>query len=99
MVLVPMLEQVHTEFWDGLVSMYPQLRADDLDLETPNRRLRTFLEQGRIPYVDLLSPLCQRAAMTGQLLYCLQDLHWNRWGSASAAEAVETYLHAHKLVP
>lgn len=65
-------------------------RAGDYDLERPQRRLRTFLEERGIDHLDLL-PLFRDAGQT-ERLYRVRDSHWNRAGNHLAARSLLRYL-------
>jgi hypothetical protein len=63
------------------------MRAADVDVDLPQRRLRAFCEQRGVKCLDLL-PLLAGVPDT----YAPRDTHWNVRGNRLAAEAVSQWL-------
>lgn len=59
-----------------------------LDLDRPQRRLVPWLEDRRIPHLDLLPLFRRRHEAGGPRLYRVQDTHWSVAGNELAGEAL-----------
>lgn len=99
-VIIAAPEQVYPERWERTVSLDPTLQTLNLDLEGPNKRLASFLNQEGIPYVDLLPAFRAAAAQPGApALHLRHDGHWTPAGHALAARVIQQYLVDNGLVP
>jgi lysophospholipase L1-like esterase len=78
----------------GLVSTRERSRA--LDYARPRRRLVAFLAHERIPVLDLWPPLARHVAQDRPLPFYIQDTHWTPEGHAVVADALLTWLRAHR---
>ncbi len=72
-------------------------RAEDHDLEWPQRALGEALAERGIPALDLL-PASRRASADGPL-YRPRNTHWNGAGNRLAAAELARFLVARRLVP
>jgi hypothetical protein len=68
-------------------------------IDYPNQRLLTFLQQHNIPTLDLQQPMIDYTKKTGASLYLPIDRHWTAEGNRVAAELLYNWLVAQKLVP
>jgi hypothetical protein len=70
-----------------------------LDLDRPQRRLVPWLEDRRIPHLDLLPLFRRRHEAGGPRLYRLQDTHWSVAGNRLAGETLADFLIEEGLAP
>ena len=70
-----------------------------LDLDRPQRRLVPWLEDRRIPHLDLLPLFRRRHQAGGPRLYRVQDTHWSVAGNRLAGEALAERLVEEGIVP
>jgi SGNH hydrolase-like domain, acetyltransferase AlgX len=91
-VVIPTAAQVEDERWQDVRRRHG-LRAEDFDLEKPQRRLRAFAEASGLPLVDLL-PTLRAAARSGPHLYYATDPHWTARGHEVAAEEIAARVEA-----
>jgi len=96
-VVIPTEAQVYPERWTETRRRF-DLRAEDFDLEKPQRILAAFAGENAIPLIDLLEPL-RAARATGGPLYFTTDIHWTPRGHAVAADEILRQLQARALVP
>jgi hypothetical protein len=98
-VIVAAPEQVYPDRWEGTLASYPALKHLDWDLDLPNRRLSSFLQEQDIPYLDLL-PVFQKVASQADApaLHLRHDGHWTAAGHALAGEAIYQFLLDNGLV-
>jgi len=68
-------------------------------IDYPNQRLLTFLQQHNIPTLDLQPPMIDYTKKTGAPLYLPIDRHWTVEGNRVAAELMYNWLVAQNLVP
>ncbi len=61
-------------------------------IDAPNQRLTTFLQQQNIPHFDLTPPMAAQWAAVGQPLYFVQDGHWTATGHRLAADLLAAWL-------
>lgn len=94
-VIIPAREQV-----------YPYtVKNKQIDLEQPNRFLRSFFQKEQIDYIDLLGPFRQYADKKPKTwmdpekdLYMRLDKHWSKKGEMLAGLLVSEYIAANNLV-
>lgn len=90
-MILPAREQVHPQYWQEHVEQRRFILShEDFDLYKPNRRLKNFLEQAEIPYLDLM-PNFLAVKDTTKLFYDF-DHHFNAAGHAQAASVLIEYL-------
>jgi lysophospholipase L1-like esterase len=65
-------------------------RPEDYEVSLPQSQLIQLFEENKIAYLDLL-PVFRERAKT-EVLYKLQDTHWNSEGNQLAAEELAKYL-------
>ncbi|GAB4536202.1 MAG: hypothetical protein Kow0063_21390 [Anaerolineae bacterium] len=99
-IIVNAPEQVYPERWETVSRAMSETQGQSWDPEAPNRRLAVILDEGGIPYLDLL-PIFREAARYPETppLYFRYDFHWTPAGHALAAQAVDAFLHASGLLP
>jgi acetyltransferase AlgX (SGNH hydrolase-like protein) len=85
-LIVPDELQVDAALFRQIVDA-KNLRAEDFDLDLPQRRLREFAAREGIATVDPLPELRARTA-AGERFYIPEDTHWNPDGNRLAAEAL-----------
>lgn len=83
-LLFPGRDQVYPERYEAL---------SGVDLDKPQRELRSFLESEEIEVLDLLPHL--RAASDEPSLFFVNDDHWAVGGHAVVAEAIAEHLRSH----
>lgn len=81
-VVVPTFEQVHASRWQGR----------DFDLSLPQAWVSDWARERQVPYLDLLPPMREHLARTGERLYLRRDVHWNARGHAFAGEAIGQWV-------
>jgi lysophospholipase L1-like esterase len=81
-VVVPTFEQVHARRWQGR----------DFDLALPQAWVSDWARARQVPYLDLLPPMREHLARTGERLYLRRDVHWNARGHAFAGEAIAHWV-------
>ena len=86
--LIPDEYQVNDRLFTAVAAYSKAPRLFDRD--APNRRIKRFLENNEIAYLDLLEPI--RSAQRGGVTYKLRDTHWNVRGNLVAAEALAAWL-------
>jgi lysophospholipase L1-like esterase len=93
-IIVNTPEQVYPERWAAVSKAMPKTQNQGWDPEAPNRRLAAILDEGDIPYLDLL-PIFREVAAQSETppLYFRYDFHWTPAGHALAAQAVEAFIH------
>jgi hypothetical protein len=94
-VLIPDEGQVDRELARRIV----RRSGFSLDLDRAQRHLVPWLEDRRIPHLDLLPLFRRRHEAGGPRLYRFQDTHWSVEGNRLAAEALVDFLVAEGLVP
>lgn len=70
----------------------------EAEINRPNERLATFLQNQNIPVLDLQQPMIDYIAATGADLYLPIDRHWTVEGNRVAAELIFEWLVKHDLV-
>lgn len=95
--VVPAASQVDAARWRAARERH-SLRADDFDLEKPQRLLGAMGAADGYAVVDLL-PALRAAARDGEPLYFARDPHWTARGHAVAADAVLAALRERGLLP
>lgn len=92
--LIPDRRAVQRDDWSQVVNGYadqmPALRQ--ADPTAPTTRLETFLNDQRIPVLDLTWALRSRADSTGERLYFPGDGHFTPLGHAVTAERIAGWL-------
>ncbi len=83
---VPNKVQVYQEEWDKAVKQYG-MRAEDYELDKPNRLLSEICERHDILYLDLAPALRRDVAQGGDPYFTLDD-HWNATGNRLVAQAI-----------
>lgn len=73
----------------------PQFKQVEID--RPNRRLATFLQEQAIPFIDLTEPLVQ-ARRSGTIINLPIDAHWTVAGNRLVAESLASWLAQEKLL-
>lgn len=94
-VLIPDEGQVDRELARRIV----RRSGFSLDLDRAQRHLVPWLEDRRIPHLDLLPLFRRRHEAGGPRLYRFQDTHWSVEGNRLAAQALVDFLVAEGLVP
>lgn len=94
-VLIPDEGQVDRE----LARRIARRSGFSLDLDRPQRRLVPWLEDRRIPHLDLLPLFRRRHEAGGPQLYRFQDTHWSVEGNRLAGETLAGFLLEEGLVP
>ncbi|MEM4235239.1 MAG: GDSL-type esterase/lipase family protein [Candidatus Methanomethylicaceae archaeon] len=86
-------EQIYPERWAATLQRYPQMDAQEYDLELPNRRITQILEEEGIPCFDLL-PVFRAAASQSSdpPLHFRYDGHWTSAGHRLAAETLAPFV-------
>jgi len=87
-LLFPGRDQVYPGGYDAL---------SGLDLEKPQRELRSFLDREEIDYLDLLPAL--RAARETPALFFVDDDHWDVAGHEVVANQIAGHLRDRSLLP
>jgi hypothetical protein len=92
-LLIPDEFQVEDAVWEAVRAALPGV---ELDRDRPQRRIRAWLEQRGVPYVDLLPRLRAVPPLADgrRHLYHLQDTHFNRRGNRIAGEALAELARA-----
>jgi hypothetical protein len=85
-VLIPDEFQVNPVLLEEVLQT-SQVPREDVDLDLPQRRLRAFLAEKEVPYLDL-KPVFAGVADT----YRPRDTHWNERGNRLAAEQIAAWL-------
>lgn len=70
-----------------------------LDLDRAQRHLVPWLEDRRIPHLDLLPLFRRRHEQGGERLYRVQDTHWSVAGNRLAGETLADFLLDEGLAP
>jgi lysophospholipase L1-like esterase len=98
-VFISAPEQVYSDRWESTFEAESQTQNLHWDAEAPNRRVAALLDEAGIPYLDLL-PAFRDAASQPETppLYFRHDFHWSPAGHALAAQSVESFLRAGKLM-
>ncbi len=91
-VLIPTRFQVHSQYWEKKLASYPALEEHEWDLDRPNARLRGFLAEQDIQFLDFLPEMRQRALSSGIQYYFAADAHWNEEGHELAGELIARTL-------
>lgn len=81
-VAIPTFDQVHARRWQGR----------NFDLGLPQAWLGAWAREQGVPYLDLLPPMREHLARTGERLYLRRDVHWNARGHAFAGEAIAQWV-------
>ena len=93
MVLIPDEFQVNDQLREE-ARLAAGWKAEEIEVELPQARLREFLSNRQIPCLDLL-PVLKHCSET----YALRDTHWNALGNRIASSAIADWLRAEELVP
>jgi hypothetical protein len=88
-VIVPDELQVNIDLRERMLRRF-KIPAESLDIELPNKRLATALQEQGIDYIDLLADFA--AASSRERLYRPNDSHWNIRGNALAAEIITRHV-------
>ncbi len=88
-MIIPDEYQVNPELLRKVLT-HSGLRAQDTELDFPQRRLCQLLEELEIPYLDLLPTFGERSAE--QVLYWPNDSHWNIEGNILAGGLLAAHL-------
>jgi hypothetical protein len=64
----------------------------EAQLDRPNIRLATFLQQQNISFIDLTGPMVEYVAATGSPLYIIGEGHWTVEGNRAAADILARWL-------
>jgi len=91
-VMIPAIEQVETRRFFGDAGP-----DDSLDLDKPQRLFGEFLDEGGIPYLDLL-PALRDSSHSGRLYYPI-DQHWTPEGNAVAGRRLARFLLENGTTP
>jgi hypothetical protein len=92
-VIIGAPEQVYPERWQAILRRTPALQDQGWDLETPNRRLASFLDSAGIPYLDLLPLFREKANKPDTPAFHFRhDGHWTPAGHELAAEAITSFV-------
>lgn len=97
-VIVPERNQVHQEVLTERFSAFGDI-TQYYDFGKPNRALTTYFDSHEIQYLDLLPIMRQHVVDTGEVLYYLEEGHWNIAGHHLAAEQIKQWLLANDLIP
>lgn len=96
--LIPTGFQVHSQFWDKALEIFPEMRNKTWNLDKPNRILRAFLDEENIQYIDLLPEFREQAEDGQEEFYLLSDGHWNERGHQLAGRLITENLLASGLI-
>lgn len=91
-VLIPHPVQIHQDWWQARLSLYPAMSAIEWDLQKPNTRLTNFLTAQAIPYLDLSAPLKEYATQNQTHLFYRSDGHLTVEGNEVAGAAMAAWL-------
>jgi len=93
-VILPDEFQVSRALQDELFAQFTELDVNDFDFELPQRKLKKYLSDLNIEFLDLL-PFFVEESERGQELYAYSDTHFNNNGNALAARVVSQFLAEH----
>ncbi len=82
-----------------LIPSKTEVRTRLPDQDRPNERMRQWLEEAHIPYVDLLPSFQAQEKLPEGSLYWKRDGHWNERGNHLASLEVAKYITEHQLLP
>jgi hypothetical protein len=92
-VIIGAPEQIYPERWAATLQRYPQMTAQEYDLDFPNRRIAQILEEAKIPYLDLLPVFRAKASQSSNApLHFRHDGHWTLAGHRLAAETLTPFV-------
>ncbi|MDA1096308.1 MAG: SGNH/GDSL hydrolase family protein [Chloroflexi bacterium] len=92
LVYAPTILQVYpADYWEPVRDS--QGLPDTFDVNTPVLRTEEIAKQHHLLFLDLTSPLRERAA-TGARLYFTWNQHWNHKGHETVSNAITDYLNA-----
>jgi lysophospholipase L1-like esterase len=81
---------VNDELFDQVIDRF-DFNREDYDLLLAQKLLKAFLDEEKIPYIDLTDDFVEESKE--QTLYLLRDTHWNTAGNELAADLIlETLL-------
>ncbi len=86
LVYVPVKYRVYSRLIDSPGPEVAQWELHDLP-----QRLESWSKASGIPYLDL-TPALSSAANAGELVFFLDDSHWNSNGNKAAAEAIAAFI-------
>ena len=92
-VIIGAPEQIYPERWAATLRRYPQMTAQEYDLDFPNRQIAQILEEAQIPYRDLLPVFRAMASQSDNTpLHFRYDGHWTPAGHRLAAETLAPFV-------
>lgn len=91
-VLIPHPIQVHPDWWQARLSLYPAMSDIQWDLEQPNSRLTNFLAVHNISYLDLSPVMKEYFDQNHSYLFFRSDGHLTIEGNVIAGQAIAAWL-------
>ncbi len=91
-VLIPHPVQVHRDWWQARVSLYPVMAEIEWNLSSPNNRLANLLHENDIPYLDLYPLLSEYVTENSSYLYYRSDGHFTPEGNQIVGQAIAEWL-------
>ncbi len=91
-VLIPHPVQVHQDWWQARLALYPAMSETEWDLTYPNTRLSHLCEDNYIPYLDLQPLLVDYVHDTQSYIYYRSDGHFTPEGNHVVGEMIADWL-------